>query len=71
MEIKLSKEEASILREVLAQMKIRNRTGELGILHGMDRFVSTNVIFKKQHLELFDSAAKKLGLVNGIKRTDS
>jgi hypothetical protein len=71
MEIKLSKEEASILREVLAHMKIRNRTGELGILHGMERFVSTNVTLKKQHLELLDSAAKRLGLSNGIKRTDS
>lgn len=70
MEIKLNAEEVSTLREVLKQLKIRKRTGELGIMHGIDRFVSSNAAFKKQHLELLDQTARKVGLVNGIDRTD-
>ena len=71
MEIKLNPEEVSVLKEVLKHMKIRKRTGELGIMHGSDRFVSTNNAFKKHHLAILDQTAKKIGLTNGVTRTDN
>jgi hypothetical protein len=68
MEIKINNEEASLMRFVLDQLKVKQRTGEIGISHGLDRFVSTNHSFKKQELDKLDSIAKKFGLANGIKR---
>ena len=69
--MKLSSEEVQILRAVFAPMVIRSRTGELGILHGIDRFVSTQVILKKKDLDVLDSVAKKIGLSGGVKRTNA
>ena len=46
-EIKLSDDEIAVLRVVLRAVVIKSRTGELGIVHGMDRFVSTQQILKK------------------------
>ncbi|MDN5204134.1 hypothetical protein QQ008_22265 [Fulvivirgaceae bacterium BMA10] len=70
MEVKLNNEEIEILREVLKQLRIRRRTGELGIIHGVDRFVSANIVFKKPHLELLDGIAQKIGVANGIGKTE-
>lgn len=64
MEIKLNNEETSVLRVLLSQLTIKSRTGELGIIHGMDRFVSTNQVFKKKELEHLDQLAQKIGLNN-------
>ncbi|HEY8668315.1 MAG TPA: hypothetical protein VIL86_16820 [Tepidisphaeraceae bacterium] len=61
----LNDDEISALRTVLSQLVIRERTGEVGILHGLDRFVSTNVCLKKPQRAALDSALRKLGL-NGI-----
>lgn len=69
MEAKLNNEEISVLKVVLKQLTIRSRTGELGIIHGMNRFVSTNQTFKKNELEHLDEIAKKIGLANGLGRT--
>ena len=44
MEVKLNEEEAYLLKEVLSRLKVRKRTGELGIMHGADRFVSTGSV---------------------------
>jgi hypothetical protein len=68
---KLSPEELQVLRAVLAPLVVKSRTGELGILHGMDRFVSTQVILKKKDLGALDAVAKKLGLSGGMKRTNA
>lgn len=69
-EVKLSSDELELLRVAITPLVIKIRTGELGILHGMERFVSTRIRLKKRELDLLDSAAKKLGLNEGIKRTD-
>jgi hypothetical protein len=59
MEVKLTAQEASTLAFVLRALAVKNRTGELGIMHGMDRFVSANLILKKgERLELNSVAAK-------------
>jgi hypothetical protein len=68
-ELKLSPEEAQVLRKALSALAIRQRTGELGILHGMERFVSTNVSFRRPDLEALDAAARRLGLPDGVRRT--
>lgn len=61
-EIKLSTEEAQALRTTLSTLVARDRTGELGILHGLERFVSTQRIFTKAERAALDTAARKLGL---------
>ena len=68
-DLNLSTEEAALLRSVLAPLVIKSRTGEVGILHGMGRFVSTQVILKKRELDTLDEVARKLGLGSGIGRT--
>lgn len=65
--ISLSDEEAKELRTLLSVVCIRERTGEIGILHGMDRFVSTNACRKKKEVEALDAVAKRCGLP-GIRR---
>jgi hypothetical protein len=46
---------------------IKSRTGEIGILHGADRFVSTNSILKKEEIEILDKVFNKAGL-SGLKK---
>ena len=40
-EVKLTPEEAEVLRAAVSTFVVKNRSGELGIMHGADRFVST------------------------------
>jgi hypothetical protein len=47
-DIKLTAEQAEMVRAALALFVVRDRTGELGIMHGADRFVSTNRSFRKK-----------------------
>jgi hypothetical protein len=61
-ETKLTSDEVVILRAVLSKLCIRGRTGELGINHGADRFVSTQLMLKKQDRAVLDAIAKKVGL---------
>lgn len=61
-DIKLTPEETIVLKAILAKLAIKNRTGEIGIMHGMDRFVSSQLILKKPEQELLTSIGKKLGL---------
>lgn len=70
-EVKLTAEEAGILRVALANLAVRARTGELGIIHGADRFVSTNTCLKKRHREVLNRLAVKLGLATGIRELSS
>jgi hypothetical protein len=65
--IVLNEEEAKELRTVLSLIQIRERTGELGVVHGLDRFVSTNVCKKKKEIETLDAVARRCG-IPGIKR---
>jgi len=64
--ITLTDDEAKLLRVVLATLVVKDRTAELGILHGLDRFVSTQHVLKKLDRERLDAIAKKLGLSNGV-----
>ena len=62
MEIKLTQEEVDTLKPIISKLCIRRRTGELGILHGLDRFVSLQIILKKLNIEVLENIAKKVGL---------
>ena len=62
MEVKFDNNEIEILRKILSQVAIKKRTGELGIVHGMNRFVSTNTVFRKEQIDILDKVAKKCGL---------
>ena len=66
-EVKLRDEEAQALRAALASLCVRSRTGEVGIVHGADRFVLTQRVFKKAELDSLEAAARKLGL-SGLRR---
>ena len=70
MEIKLNDQEIEILRTLFKAQTIKKRTGELGIIHGMERFISTQVALKKPHLQTLDQIAQKIGLNGGINKTD-
>lgn len=70
-EVKLTAEEASVLRLALANVAVRARTGELGIVHGADRFVSTNTCLRKPDREALNRVAAKLGLAAGIREVPS
>lgn len=61
-ETKFTAEETEVLRAVLSVMVIKRRTGELGIMHGAERFVSTQRSLKKADREALDAAARRLGL---------
>ena len=66
-EVKLTDDEVSILRIALANIAVRVRTGELGIVHGADRFVSTNACLRKPDREALNRLAVKLGLSGGVR----
>lgn len=66
----LNDEEAEVLRIILGLLVIKRRTREIGITHGMDRFVSTNRVLNKPSHQVLDGIAKKLGLVSGIATYD-
>ncbi|MDQ6988205.1 MAG: hypothetical protein Q9M25_10415 [Mariprofundaceae bacterium] len=55
-----------VLRATLARLVIRKRSGEIGLLHGMDRFVSTNLWLSKADRTMLAQACKKLALGGGI-----
>jgi len=61
-EVRLTAEEADAVRAAMASLVVKSRTGELGIMHGADRFVSMQRIFRKKDREMLDAAARKLGL---------
>ncbi|WHI46933.1 hypothetical protein ACJJIE_04525 [Microbulbifer sp. TRSA001] len=70
MKIKLSDEEVSTLSAATKQLVVKKRTGEVGILHGMNRFVSAQVVLKKKDREALYSAFKKLGMAGFPKEVD-
>ena len=54
------------LRKVLAAVAVRDRTGEVGVLHGLDRFVSAQVILKGDERAYLNALAGTRGIT--IKR---
>ena len=68
-EVKLTSEEIAVLRFTLSKFAVRGRTGELGVLHGLDRFVSTQLILKKSDRDALNAIAAKVGLraINEVK----
>jgi hypothetical protein len=64
MSIKLEEHEVEFLRTLLSQYVVKDRTGELGFMHGADRFVSTQLVLKKQHRNELKELYGKLGLAN-------
>lgn len=68
-EVKLTSEEIAVLRSTLSKFSVRGRTGELGVLHGLDRFVSTQLILKKSDRDALNAIAAKVGLraINEVK----
>ena len=67
MNVILTSEQAAAVASALRELAIRSRTGELGVLHGMDRFVATGCPLKKEQRATLDEAARKLGLTDGVR----
>ncbi len=60
--ISISESEARELCTLLSVIHVRERTGEIGVVHGLDRFVSTSVCKKKKELDALDAIARRCGL---------
>jgi hypothetical protein len=58
----LDADEAELVRLILSKVVVERRTGQIGIVHGADRFVSTQLVLKKDGRALLDQVARKLGL---------
>jgi hypothetical protein len=58
----LDRDEAEMLRLILSKVVVKKRTGEVGFVHGAERFVSTQVILKKEGRAILDKVARKFGL---------
>ena len=58
-EVKLTEQEAQAVRAALSAMVIKSRTGELGVMHGAERFVSTQRIFRKADRDALSAAARE------------
>lgn len=67
MSVMLDSAEVEILKVILREFVVKARTGELGILHGADRFISTNICLKKQHRNELKNLYIKLGIQNLLK----
>ncbi len=65
-EIKITDDETQALRAMLSVLVLQDRTGALGLLHGADRFVSSQRTFTKPERAVIQSVAKKLGLSSGL-----
>ncbi|MDM3871484.1 hypothetical protein QSV34_08960 [Porticoccus sp. W117] len=61
-----TEEERAALKAVLSQLVIQKRTGQVGIVHGANRFISTHICCKKSEKAVLHSVFKKLGLPQGI-----
>lgn len=57
--------ESVVLARAVRHFVVRRRTGELGIMHGADRFVSTNDRLRRDDLTRLETALKKLGVSLG------
>ncbi len=62
MEIKINDHEINVLKKTLGSIVIKARTGEIGIIHGAERFVSTNNILKKDEISVLEKILSKIGL---------
>lgn len=62
--MKLESDEAAVLKAILQRISIRKRTGEVGIIHGAERFVSTQLALKKLERKALESLAAKAGIKN-------
>ena len=65
-ETKLKADEVAVLRAILSKLAVRSRTGELGIVHGAERFVSTQLCLSKVDRTVLADVASKVGLKRGI-----
>ena len=44
MDIKLTVDEIEVLKLVLSDIVIQDRTGQIGVMHGVDCFVSLHIV---------------------------
>ena len=58
----LDGDEAELLRLILSKVVVEKRTGQIGIVHGAYRFVSTHVVLRKDGRARLDKLARRFGL---------
>lgn len=61
MEARLDDTELNLLKNILSLIVVKQRTGEVGILHGLNRFVSANYCLKKKDINTLKQIIDKLG----------
>lgn len=67
MEVKFTGDETEILKLVLSEVVIQDRTGQVGTMHGAYRFISFHIALKKQGRNILNSVYRKIGISNGAK----
>jgi hypothetical protein len=58
----LDGDEAEMLRLILSKVVVEKRTGQVGIVYGADRFVSMQLVLKKEGRAILEKLARKVGL---------
>ncbi|WP_394751090.1 hypothetical protein [Spongiimicrobium salis] len=66
--MKLDTEEKQLIERLLSIIAIKSRTGEIGVVHGADRFVSSQLILKKADFQKLESGIKKMGISPKMKK---
>jgi len=64
----LRAEEVEALRVLLAAIAV-DKHGEIGVVHGPDRFVTSRHGLKASQVETLNSLARKVGIGTGLRRS--
>ncbi len=67
MEMKLTEDEKEVLKWILEEIVVEDRTGAIGMIHGADRFISMPFTMKKPARVVLNSIYRKLGISDGVK----
>ena len=65
-EVRLTDEESAVLRVVLGAIAVKDRTGEIGVIHGLNRFVSAHRVLNKEQRRALASIIAKLSTTLNI-----
>jgi len=68
MKMTLDNQEQELLAAVMQQFVIKTNTGQLGIVHGAERFISTSIVLKKPQLKVLDQIYAKLSTEDEVRR---
>lgn len=63
----LRPQEIEALRVLLSSVAV-DKSGEIGVVHGANRFVTSRYGLKAEQIEVLNSLARKVGVQSGLRR---